>query len=306
MDLEDHEGSVYHAMRLSENRFITSSQDQTIKIWDAEELRIITTLEVNDYITVMEVIPGKYLLAAIGHNSDYLFAWDARENFMGRECDLVLHEFCDSPITQICHLKHHGRGEEELVAVGNAKGEVAIWDLLELELDFECEIHDKGEIKSLIELQRGKYKGYLVTGGDDFSFKLIKLKEASHEYEIIASFGARGPVSTLCELKPGTVAVSDSNIVQIWDLNRPGTYIKEVIHHEDQIVKFVAIDNGEFVMSVGRDRKIIFWNTTDAETVFTKDSCHADIITDMILLNDKLITTCFDGDIKIFRLLFRR
>jgi len=44
-------------------------------------LRIITTLEVNDYITVLEVVPYKYLLAAIGHNSDYLFAWDARDNF---------------------------------------------------------------------------------------------------------------------------------------------------------------------------------------------------------------------------------
>ena len=27
MDLEGHEGSVYHIVRMSENRFITSSQD---------------------------------------------------------------------------------------------------------------------------------------------------------------------------------------------------------------------------------------------------------------------------------------
>jgi len=39
-----------------------------------------------------------------------------------------------------------------LIAVSNAKGEVAIWDLLELELMFECEIHEKGEIKSMMEL----------------------------------------------------------------------------------------------------------------------------------------------------------
>jgi len=81
MDFDDHEGSVYHISRFSETRFITSSQDQTIKIWDSEELRIITTLEVNDYITVLEVIPYKFLLAAIGHNSDYFFAWDGRDNF---------------------------------------------------------------------------------------------------------------------------------------------------------------------------------------------------------------------------------
>jgi len=81
MDFDDHEGSVYHVARLTENWFVTSSQDQTIKIWDAEELWIITTMEVNDYITVLEVVPHKYLLAAIGHNSDYLFVWDARDNF---------------------------------------------------------------------------------------------------------------------------------------------------------------------------------------------------------------------------------
>ena len=45
---------------------------------------------------------------------------------------------------------------------------MAIWDMLELELMFECEVHEKGEIKSMIELQRGKYKGFLVTGGEDF------------------------------------------------------------------------------------------------------------------------------------------
>ena len=178
-------------------------------------------------------MPNKYLLAAIGHNSDYLFAWDSSDNFSGKECNLVLHEFCDSPITQIVHLKHHGKGEQELVAVANAKGEVAIWDLDELELEFECQVHEKGEIKSMIELHRGKYKGYVVTGGDDFSFKLIKIKEHVHEYEIIASFGARGPVSCLAELKPGMLAVSDNNIVQVWDLARPSAYIKEVIHHED-------------------------------------------------------------------------
>lgn len=138
----------------------------------------------------MEVVPSKYLMAAIGHNSDYLFAWDARENFSGQECDLVLHEFLESPITCIVHLKHHGKGDQELVAVGNAKGEVGIWDMEELELDFECQIHEKGEIKSMIELNGGRYKGYLVTGGDDFSFKLVKIKEAVHEYEIISSFGA--------------------------------------------------------------------------------------------------------------------
>ena len=68
----------------------------------------------------------------------------------------------------------------------------------------------------------------------------------------------------------------------------------------------MAIDEGDFVFSVGRDRKIICWNATDSEQVLLKDTHHSDIITDMVLLNDKLITTCFDGDIKVFRLLFKR
>ena len=109
-------------------------------------------MEVNDYITVMEVVPTKFLVAAIGHNSDYLFAWDASTAFSGKKCQLVLHEYGDSSITNIVHLKHHGKGEQEMVAVSNAKGEVAIWDMQELETDFECEIHEKGEIKSLVEL----------------------------------------------------------------------------------------------------------------------------------------------------------
>jgi len=159
----------------------------------------------------MECVPGKFLLAAIGHNSDYLFAWDASDNFAGQECDLVLHEFCDSSITCIVHLKQHGTGNDELVAVSNSKGEVAMWNMEELELDFECEIHQRGEIRSMIELQQGRHRGHLVTGGDDFSFKLIKIKGTS--YEIIQSFGARGPVTCLSELKTGHIACADKNIV---------------------------------------------------------------------------------------------
>ena len=73
-------------------------------------------------------------------------------------------------------------------------------NLQDLEMDFECEIHEKGEIKSMIELQSGKYQGYLLTGGDDFSFKLVRIREDQHEYEIISSYGARGPVQSICQL----------------------------------------------------------------------------------------------------------
>jgi len=44
------------------------------------------------------------------------------------------------------------------------------------------------------------------------------LKESVKEYEILGTFGARGPVLQMVELWPGFIAVSDNNIVQIWDL----------------------------------------------------------------------------------------
>jgi len=53
-------------------------------------------------------------------------------------------------------------------------------------------------------------------------------------------------------------------------------------------------------VSVGRDKKIIVWNSLDCEAIVIKNTGHGDIITDMELLNDKLITTCFDGNIKEF------
>lgn len=105
--------------------------------------------------------------------------------------------------------------------------------MLDLELDFECEVHEKGEIKAMIELQYGKYKGMLITGGDDFSFKLLKIKQAAQEFEVINTYGARGAVLQISEVRTGLLAVSDNNIVQLWDLSRPGAYLKEVIHHED-------------------------------------------------------------------------
>ena len=100
----------------------------------------------------------------------------------------------------------------------------------------------------------------------------------------------------MVELRPGFIAVSDNNIVQIWDLGRTQSYKREVIHHEDQIVKFISLDEGDYVLSVGRDKKIIVWNSLDCEVCVIKDTGHQDIITDMELLNDKVITSCFDGN----------
>ena len=68
----------------------------------------------------------------------------------------------------------------------------------------------------------------------------------------------------------------------------------------------IALDRGEFIFSVGRDQKIILWNTIDTEAVFEKNTDHNDIITDMCMLNDKLVTSCFDGEVKVFRMLFKR
>lgn len=110
----------------------------------------------------------------------------------------------------------------------------------------------------------------------------------------------------MIELRAGFIAVSDNNIVQIWDLGRTQAYKREVIHHEDQIVKFIALDDGDYVASVARDKKIIVWNTLDCEVAVIKNTGHSDIITDMVLVNDKLLTTCFDGNIKEFRMLYKR
>ncbi len=68
----------------------------------------------------------------------------------------------------------------------------------------------------------------------------------------------------------------------------------------------LPMNEGEFVLSVGRDQKIIFWNTVDSETIFIKDTRHDDIITDMIQLNDKFVTTCFDGEIKVFKMVKKK
>lgn len=76
----------------------------------------------------------------------------------------------------------------------------------------------------------------------------------------------------MVELKPGFLAVADNNIVQIWNLSKTSAYQKEIIHHEDHIVAFKSVDNGEFVFSVGRDKSIIYWNTLDAEPIFIKDT----------------------------------
>ena len=60
-------------------------------------------------------------------------------------------------------------------------------------------------------------------------------------------------MTCITELMDNRVAVCDNNIVQIWDLNKTTIYLKEVVHHEDQIAQMLPMDEGEFLLTVGRD-----------------------------------------------------
>ena len=69
-------------------------------------------------------------------------------------------------------------------------------------------VHDKGEIKCMIELQKGSNVGCLVTGGDDFTFKLVSINVEKKGHQVLQTYLSSGPINTLVEINNGRIALS--------------------------------------------------------------------------------------------------
>lgn len=250
--LQGHEGSVYHVARLNERKFITSSQDKTIKIWDAYEMRLVTTMDINDFISCMAVIPGKMFIGAVGIKSDYLYAWDSASGFMGKDVELVMHEYVEEPIT--CIIANEIKGYKTF-CTGDVQGEIKMYSVKECSLMFSFKPHsDKIMCMAECKLQSNKFRGCILSGSDDFNFLLISINPKGNTHNVLGTYSVRGPVNSIEELTESNVAVATSNVVQIWDLERTDLNIREVPFHSEMITKVIGVEQGEYFFSTGYDK----------------------------------------------------
>jgi WD40 repeat protein len=71
------------------------------------------------------------------------------------------------------------------------------------------------------------------------------------------------------------------------------------------ITKLVRIENGRYFFSSGYDKTLAFWSANKGDCIYGQASKHSNTVTDLIRMEDKLVTTSHDGTIKIFLIRFR-
>jgi len=138
--LAGHSGAVYHLAKLNHRKFVTCSQDKTIKFWDLKEMRCITTMDVGEFVSALCVVPKTLLIGIIGDRSNRIYFWDARQEFQDQTVDLLKTARSPSPISCIHPCKAKGY---KYFATGDLAGSVHLWDAFQAKLLVTMKLHSK-------------------------------------------------------------------------------------------------------------------------------------------------------------------
>jgi WD40 repeat protein len=136
-------------------------------------------MNIRDFVSCLCVIPGHLLIAAIGIKSDYLYAWDASDDFSGEDVELVFSLYCEDPITAIinCQTKFN-----KYFLTASMSGTIKVWSSKENKALLEIRPH-RDKILCMHEITKNKvYKGCFVAGSEDNTFSLFSFDPDTQSY----------------------------------------------------------------------------------------------------------------------------
>ncbi|MBL4862478.1 MAG: WD40 repeat domain-containing protein [Crocinitomicaceae bacterium] len=178
------------------------------------------------------------------------------------------------------------------VYVGDADGNLSVWNRETLELMIYLPL-DAGKIRNFAISPNGER--FALSGQDG----AIRLFEAEYFNEI-ATIDAHkgGATAVLFHPKNDGLLISGGKdaYLKLWSLEK-NELLVEIPAHNFSIYGLVALNNGNHLASISRDKTIKIWKTEDLDFIQRLDfkvGGHRHSVNDIVKLDDVTFVTCGD------------
>ena len=279
--LTAHKGFVYSIKKISENIFVSSSSDGTMKFWDINEGNCITSLSTKgEWIYSLCVFDSEKLISGLS-NGD-INIWNISE--IDKPFNIETVHGHSLSVTKIIKIS------KSTIASCSYDKTIKIWDIKKN----RClnTIKDNGECGSILLLKDGR----LVSASSERDIKFYNVDTMKCE-NIITDVKC-SCVNSMIQLYDERLAVGDEDKIKIFNVKN--LKLDQILSAQPSwVLSMIQLKDGSLVM--GCDSKLIQYNMWNDVNVQEKEE-HKDGIRDIIAMKDNVIISCSDDNtIKIWK-----
>lgn len=197
--------------------------------------------------------------------------------------------------------------KDKYLVTATEHGDVMLWDLDTMEKSEDINIHNGKSINDIKECKTNfRLRGCFITGSSDGSMKIMSLRlNSSHLAEVAhLQCGLKEELIAIVELRNYTVVGASRTKLFFWELDRCEKPVKVKNTHTMPIYRLLTVDDGLFLLSVGKDGKMGVWKGKNKKLLYHSQQLHNDCITDIIKIGDRIITTSLDKTLRIHEIVY--
>ena len=286
-------------------RYVTSSRDGTVKVWNAQTNTLMTTVvigEKKNWVTTMEILRKSERLAAGLSDRSIIFCDMLRPNDPSSKC-IPISRINDLPGVPLSmdYVVERGR---EMLAVGDDKGRLAVykfgedWHICNIRMDCHREDIERRQSDQLdvYETKRKKFVAKEV-------HELHVMTHMKLNVDITERAVHKGWINKLKYISDldGVLTCSSDSTLKLIDLERVEERKVHRYHHKS-VLSFAWCRDFKFIASCGEERNIIVWNPFSKNAAVNFLHGHNAGIVDVTLNEEKcqLISLGVDKVVKIW------